>query len=363
LQNLHETDDQRRARNPQEGEASRRARNLRALLDLGFECVEEPLTTESAPVGNGLWRVSQSLPAMGTVVTVSVLDGSENRATETLAAAFAEMDHCILLLDRFDDSSALGVLNAESRLADAPDELLEVMHRARGVHLLSRGAFDITVTPVIDAFRSHRDAGLPGIPDETVLRAANERVNAAGVVVAGRQVRLHDGVEVTLDGIAKGYIVDSMAAVLTASGVAGYLVNGGGDIRAGGTRDGTRPWRVGVRDPDNRDEELDTLALGDGAVATSGSYEIHFDSERIRHHIVSSSGASPGECRSVTVRAPSTMLADALATAAFVAGPRAGARLVESVHGCSCLVVDAQGTQRPSSSWLPGFSSGQNGVS
>lgn len=278
--------------------------------------------------------------------------------------AFAEMDRGIRLLNRFDDSSALGVLNSESRLADAPDELLEVMHRARGVHLLSHGAFDITVTPVIDAFRSHRDAGLPGLPDEAVLRAANDRVNAAGVNIEGRKVRLHDGVEVTLDGIAKGYIVDSMATVLTAAGVAGYLVNGGGDVRAGGTRDGFSPWRVGVRDPANPGEELDVLSLDEGAVATSGSYEIYFDSERTRHHIVSSNGSSPGECLSVTVRAPSTMLADALATAAFVAGPQAGARLVESVPGCSCLVVDAQGAQRPSSSWLPGAAgNGPNGAS
>lgn len=353
-----------RLQNLTDTNAVRRTRNFHALLDLGFERVEQPLTTESAPIGNGQWRVSQSLPAMGTVVTLSVLDGSEDRAAETLAAAFAEMNRCILLLNRFDDRSALGVLNAESHLADSPDELLAVMHRARGIHLLSGGAFDITVTPVIDAFRSHREAGLPGVPGREVLRAANARVNAAGVLIEGRQVRLHDGVEVTLDGIAKGYIVDRMAAVLTVSGVAGYLVNGGGDIRVGGTRDGTRPWRVGVRDPDNPGEELTILSLDEGAVATSGSYEIYFNNERTRHHIVSSNGASPGECRSVTVRAPSTMLADALATAAFVAGPRAGARLVESVPGCSCLVVDAQGTQRPSSSWLPGVASvGHNGAS
>ena len=351
-------------RNFPETDAVRRARNLSALLDLGFERVEEPPSIETATVGNGLRRVTQSLPAMGTVVTMSVLDPSEDRAVEALGTAFAEMDRGIGLLNRFDECSALGVLNAESRLADAPDELLEVMHRARGVHLLSSGAFDITVTPVIDAFRAHRDAGLPGLPDSTELRAANERVNAAGVIIAGRKVRLHDGVEVTLDGIAKGYVVDSMATALTSAGVSGFLVNGGGDIRVGGTRDGARPWRVGVRDPDKPGEELDVLSLDEGAVATSGSYEIYFDSERTRHHIVSSDGTSPGECRSVTVRAPSTMLADALATAAFVAGPQAGERLVESVPGCSCLVVDAHGMQRPSSSWLPGSAGGgHNGAS
>jgi thiamine biosynthesis lipoprotein len=346
LQNHHET------------EAHRRARNLAALIDLGFECAEEPLTTESVAVGGGLWRVSQSMPAMGTVVMVSVLDEAADRAAETLAAAFAEMQRAIGLLNRFDAGSALGVLNAEARLRAAPDELLEVLHQARAIHLLSTGAFDITVAPVIDLFRDHREAGLPGLPDADALRTTSQRVNASGVVISGRDVQLRDGVELTLDGIAKGYVVDCIAAVLARRQLAGYLVNGGGDIRTGGTRDGASPWRVGVRDPEEPDAELDVLPLTDGAVATSGSYEIYFDRERTRHHIVSATGTSPGECQSVTVRAATTMLADALATAAFVAGPAAGTRLVESVPGCSCLVVDAHGKQHPSSSWLPGSTHG-----
>jgi thiamine biosynthesis lipoprotein len=341
---------------PDENEAHRRTRNLAALVDLGFERVEEPLTTESVAVGPRLWRVSQSVPAMGTIVMVSILDTDEDRAAQVIDAALAEMRRVVDLLNRFDDASALGVLNAEGRLADAPDELLDVMHRARGVHLLSRGAFDITVTPVIDLFRGHRDSGQFGLPDATALVAAQRRVQAAGIAIDGRQVHLHDGVEITLDGIAKGYVVDRMAAVLEAHGARGYLVNGGGDIRTGGTRDGVQPWRVGVCDPEQTDAELDVLPLTDGAVATSGSYEIYFDRERTRHHIVTAAGVSPGECLGVTVRAATAMLADALATAAFVAGPTAGIRLVESVPGCSCLVVDAHGAQHSSSSWLPGGS-------
>jgi thiamine biosynthesis lipoprotein len=342
----------------QETDAQRRTRNLAALLDLGFECAQEPLTTETTPVAGGLWRVGQSLPAMGTVVNVAVLDSSQDRAAEAIDRTFATMGRTVDLLNRYDDASALGVLNAESRLSAAPDELLQVLHRARAVNLLSQGAFDVTVAPLIDAFREHRDAGREGLPGEATLRAAQARVNASGVVIHGRDVHLHDGVALTLDGIAKGYVVDAMAAALTAMNVSGFLINGGGDIRTGGTRDGAQPWRVGVRDPDNEHEELDVLPLFDGAVATSGSYEIYFDRERTHHHIVSSAGVSPGEASSVTVRAPNAMLADALATAAFVAGPEAGTVLVESVPGCSCLVVDGHGRQRPSSSWLPGSRNG-----
>lgn len=346
---------------PVETDARRRARNLAALLDLGFECVDEPLPTESEQLAGGLCRLTKSVPAMGTVVAVTVVADSGGRAEDAVGRAFREMDLGIALFNRYETGTALGVLNGDSRLRDAPDDLLLLLRRARALHLLSRGAFDVTVTPVVDALRDHRDAGLPGLPDEAVLSAAAARIDARGVVVHGRDIELREGVQVTLDGIAKGHIVDRMAAVLAAGALTGFLINAGGDIRTDGTRDGAGPWQVGVRDPDRVDSELAVVPQGTGALATSGSYEIFFDAERTRHHIVNGTGVSPGACRSVTVSAPTAMLADALATAAFVAGPEAAPALVESVPGCACLLVDASGRQISSTHWRPG--SGRAGAS
>ena len=291
---------------------------------------------------------------MGTVVTMTVLDDSADRAAETLALAYQRMHRGIDELNRYEDASALGVLNADGRLNDCPDNLLHLLRRARSLHLLSDGAFDVTVAPVIDVLQAHRADGLPGLPDDAALEAAARRINADAVRVHGREVMFEQDVDVTLDGIAKGHIVDTMAAVIARRGAQGYLINAGGDIRAQGTRDGSEPWQVGVRDPSSLDDELDVLAIGTGAVATSGDYEIYFDRDRTRHHIVNASGTSPAECTSATVRAPSAMLADALATAAFVAGPERGPALVESVPGCACLLVDAEGRQHPSSNWRSG---------
>ena len=337
-----------------ETDARRRARNLAALLDLGFECAEQPLPTESERLAGGLCRLTKSVPAMGTIVAVTAVSESESLAEDALGEVFREMDLGIGLFNRYETGTALGVLNDDSRLRDAPDDLLLLLGRARALHLLSNGAFDITVTPVVDALRDHRDAGLPGLPDDALLRAAAARIDAQGVVVNGRDVELREGVQVTLDGIAKGHIVDRMAAVLTARPLTGFLINAGGDIRTDGTRDGTEPWQIGVRDPDHADAELAVVPRHAGALATSGSYEIFFDAERTRHHIVNGTGVSPGACRSVTVSAPTAMLADALATAAFVAGPEAAPALVESVPGCACLLVDASGRQISSTHWRPG---------
>jgi thiamine biosynthesis lipoprotein len=158
--------------------------------------------------------------------------------------------------------------------------------------------------------------------------------------------------ELTFDGIAKGFIVDAVARALDAHGVRRYLVNAGGDIRARGKKEGRRPWTVGVRDPAAAGRFPGTLQLANAAVATSGSYEVSFDGDMRFHHIVDGkTGRSPGAALSVSVTAPTAMAADALATSVFVLGPAAGVRFVDGLRGCACLVLDRDGGQWMSRRW------------
>jgi thiamine biosynthesis lipoprotein len=87
-------------------------------------------------------------------------------------------------------------------------------------------------------------------------------------------------------------------------------------------------------------------------VATSGSYEVYFDPDRLHHHIVEAgAGRSPTECTSVSVVAPTAMAADALATSVFIMGAARGVRFVDSLPGCACLIIDRNGEQLRSRSW------------
>ena len=333
-------------------ESERRAHNLASLLDMGFECVEGPVTTEALRLATGRWRVTQAVPAMGTVVSLAVVHESRALADDAVGLAFDEMARTVALLNRYDSASALGVLNDVGRLAGAPDELLEVLSHARGLHWLSHGAFDVTVAPLVDLLQERRAAGVSQKPSSAELGLILEQVGHDRLVVEGRSVRMDAGMGVTLDGIAKGYIVDHMAAVLVRLGAADHLINAGGDIRVSGNRGDESPWTVAVQDPDKAGKYPDVLQLHQGALATSGSYEIYFDRERTSHHIVSSSnGLSPLGCRSVTVRTTSAMHADALATAVFVMGPQAGLDLIESIPRSECLIVTSEDAQVRSSGW------------
>jgi thiamine biosynthesis lipoprotein len=290
---------------------------------------------------------------MGTLVSVTALGPSRARAEEAVGRAFEEMHRLIGILSRFEHDSPVSALNADGRLAGPPPELRRVVARGLRYHRVTRGAFDISVAPLVNLFRRLRGDGSPSVPSETEIREARSLVDARAVRVSWREIRLgKSGMGITLDGIAKGFIVDRMASVLSRAGVTDFLINAGGDIRVSGANQQGEPWSVGVKDPRDDTRPAGTVGLSAGAVATSGGYEVYFDADRRFHHIVDpGTGRSPTHCVSATVVAPTAMAADALATSVFVMAPSEGLRMVESLPGCSGFILGDDGRWLASRGW------------
>lgn len=327
----------------------RRARQVRTLLELGFQCVPGPATTADDHEA-GRWRITQALPAMGTRMTVTVVDASRDRAEDGLGAAWRELEQAVADLSRHDAGSALHTLNVHGRVDSAPTDLVATLHAARQLHRRSAGAFDVTVLPLVELLRAEPQALHGG---DEALREALALVGDAGLQVRGRDIRLQrGGMGITLDGIAKGRVVDRVALALETAGMRHYLIDAGGDIRTAGVPAPDRGWTVAIRDPGGTGLLAESIAMGSGAVATSGSYEIWFDDERTCHHVVSpADGRSPTQLVSVTVTAPTAMLADGLATTAFLLGPDAGPRFIDQFGGCACLMVTRDDARHRSRGW------------
>jgi thiamine biosynthesis lipoprotein len=115
-------------------------------------------------------------------------------------------------------------------------------------------------------------------------------------------------------GYVKGWAIEEAAWLIDTAGGRNYWINAGGDIVARGLAEGGRPWRVGIRHPDQADRVAAVLAVSDRAVATSGSYE------RGDHIADPRTGGAPGGLRSVTVVGPRLAFTDAYATAIYVMG-------------------------------------------
>ncbi len=113
-----------------------------------------------------------------------------------------------------------------------------------------------------------------------------------------------------------------------------------------------RPWRIAIQDPRHQGNPLDVLSLYTCAVATSGSYEVFFDQEKLYHHLISPSQALPvNENVSVSVQAKSVMEADALATAVFVMGPDQGTKSLKAWPAIEGLIVNRDGDRINSPRW------------
>ena len=107
-----------------------------------------------------------------------------------------------------------------------------------------------------------------------------------------------------------------------------------------------------IQDPLKRKSYPDVVQMKDGAIATSGNYEVYFDQEKMFHHIVDpKTGFSPHLSTSVSIMASTTMEADALSTSVFVMGPEQGTRFINALSTCQSLIISKNGTLSKSKGW------------
>ena len=268
--------------------------------------------------------IERPFRAMGTTcklaVTVRSLD--ERGADQALAAGRAEVDACERTLSRFDPASDLSRLNAAAgSWVEVDSRLLDALAAALRAREDTDGRFDPTIRPALVA------AGYDRTFDELEERPARPATGwRAGAEVdldpeRGR-ARVESGAAVDLGGIGKGFSADRALFAMhwACPGLAGGLVDLGGDVAlAGRTPDGG-PWRVAVADARRPGETLTTLAIDAGGVATSGRDRRRFGPNRSLHHLIDPATGSPALAGplAVTVVAPDPVEAEAHATALAV---------------------------------------------
>ena len=234
----------------------------------------------------------RTVETMGTVVSITVRPGPASDASVALglAAARATLTRADAVFSTWKADSPMSRLRrGEITVADAPPEMAAVLERCAVAKDLTGGWFDPWA--------------------------------AAG------------GVDPT--GLVKGWAARRALDALVDAGVAGALVNAGGDVALHGTKDGAAPWRMGIQNPFDR-STLAAVAEPVGAIATSGCYE------RGAHIFDPFTGRSASAVASASVTGPELDLADAMATA-LVAGGAAAFELIAAVPGYEALVIGHDG--------------------
>ncbi len=136
-------------------------------------------------------------------------------------------------------------------------------------------------------------------------------------------------------GIVKGWAIHNAAHLLRTQGFRHFYIDAGGDVQVAGTKDG-KLWRVGIRNPFNRNENVKVLALTDRGIATSGT------AIRGQHIYNPHQRDIPlVDVVSITVIGPNIYEADRFATAAFAMGKK-GIQFIEGLAGFEGYMIDAQ---------------------
>jgi len=291
---------------------------------------------------------------MGTFARVVAVAADSSTAKKCIDAALAEIDKVDELMSDYKSDSEISEVNrdAAERAVRVSRSTYEVLQRSVEYSKLTGGAFDVTVGPLVDLWRSAAEAN--STPSDAELREARSKVGYEKLMLDANEMSVRfavEGMRIDLGGIAKGYAIDRAIEAMQKSGAAGGMVDIGGDIRCFGAAPADRDsWLVGLQNPGKTVEGIGVgalllkLKLVSGAVATSGDYQqfILIEGKRHSHIIDRRTAAGAQGLSSVTIIANNATDADALATAVSVMGAEKGLALIETIPETEAILIPPQ---------------------
>ncbi|MDP2913098.1 MAG: FAD:protein FMN transferase [Candidatus Omnitrophota bacterium] len=290
--------------------------------------------------------ITETRLLMGTVVQIKAVtrDCGVKAARDAIKRAFSEMERVEGVFSVYKENSEISRVNAlkADEKLKISDEVFWLIKKSIDYNKKTKGAFDITVKPLVDLWKRVKTAGQ--VPDAEEIRAVLERIGSKHIelIDASRTISFKkDGMGIDLGGIAKGYAVDMAVKTLKAGGIRGAVVHAGGDMYCVGVKAPGRPWKVGVQHPRDRGKILVELRLKNKAVNTSGDYERYFTigTRRYSHIIDPRNGYPIGDnIVSATVISDDPVAGDILATTLCILG-KEGLGIIKAMNGIDAMVV------------------------
>lgn len=297
-------------------------------------------------------RIHGEGTAMGTHLTFAAYTTQSVGAEATrraFDAAIAEIRRVESIMTTWRPDSEISRINAAAGKSaiSVGDETFQIIKDSIHTSEISEGTFDITFQTLHGLWKFDEDLD-PHPPSAKDVKARIAFLGYKNIVVddAKKTVMLaKEKTQISLGGIAKGYGVDRAVSVLEKSGLTSFFVQAGGDLFARGRKPDGTEWQAGVRDPRGPETKyFAKLPLTDHAFSTAGDYERSYvvGGKRYHHILDPRTGFPATACRSVTIWAPTALLADGIDDAVFILGPKKGLALVESIDGVGAVIVDAK---------------------
>jgi thiamine biosynthesis lipoprotein len=264
--------------------------------------------------------------AFGTLIEITLLNTTEsiaNEAFDHLERSFHDYHASWTPWEASDLSRINQSIQAGNRTT-VPQQVLPLIIASQDLFEKSNGLFNPAIGNLINLWQMHRHDDADIIPPSAtdIARTVQQNPKMSDLHLDGTLlVSRNPGVQLSLGAFAKGYAIDLAMEYLQSQGITNAVINAGGDLRVIGQH-GERPWRIGIRHP-RKDGVIAWLdAEANESIFTSGDYERYYmhDGKRYHHILDPRTGYPAAGAISVTVIHHDAGIADAAATALFVAG-------------------------------------------
>jgi thiamine biosynthesis lipoprotein len=321
-------------------QSSIRSKVLCLLVVILYACEQAPEHQQSV-ILTGL--------TMGTTYTVKI-NSSESALDRSVVSADInrQLDNVNQQMSTYIETSDLSLFNQldTKEWVEIPFELYTVIEEALRISVLSENAFDISIGPVVNLWGFGPEENSGTVPNDTAINKVLDKVGSQYIHLRSKPYSIRkDKPDLTIDlsAIAKGFAVDIIADYLDKLYINNYMVEIGGEIKAKGFSPDNKSWHIGIEKPLSDQRTVQSIvALNDTGMATSGGYRNYFEENGIRYsHTINPGTGKPitHNLASVTVLHPSTMTADAMATALLVLGSERGFELALKENLAALFII------------------------
>lgn len=297
--------------------------------------------------------------------TVSVIFSYKGDSSEEFAANCEVVSSLLQeyhrLFDIYYEYSGINNLktinkNAGKEPVKVDQKLIDFLLYAKEIYALTNGATNIAMGSVLKLWHDAREDGMDDpskayLPSSEALAEAALHTDINQLIIdeqAGTVYLADPNMRLDVGAIGKGYATERAAEALQSRGVASYVLNIGGNIRAIGKKTTGQGWVTGITNPDKTSSEsfVCRVVISDVSLVTSGDYERYYlvDGEKYHHIIDPSTNMPANYFTSVSVFTKDSGLADALSTALFCMNYEEGNALIKKIGGVDVIWVLADGT-------------------
>ena len=274
----------------------------------------------------------------GTTYHIKYREERQRSFQKEIDALLADIDQSLSI---YRSDSEISVFNRSMSHRLQSPHFYAVLKKSAEVFLATKGAFDPTVLPLVEAYgfgpTKKRKGAMVNV-DSLLQYVGFQFVSFDSVSV----VKQKANIRLDFNSIAQGYSVDQVGALLEAQNIQHYMVEIGGEIRARGQKKEGQPWTIGIENPLHPAKLQTTIKLHNRAMTTAGNYRNRYEANgQLFSHIINpkTGEMEQSSILSVTVFAEDAMTADGYDTAFFVMGLDAVKQFLMSRKGIDVYII------------------------